>query len=726
MKKIFIVIAFICFASSLFSQEQTLPVGKYFAINNGILLNLEVTKDGTFQIAMAEGQIETKLDGFELKFNTPNVPNFAITYGERGSKKDSITINFGDSFQSYYSNYVLIGSKQTARDSYNYVPVFDLINTQNPDGENISFVKVARTPYLSFLENQSFDGNNTAYNYSVPEDVNTIDLIYNLSSSTDLKLSAKYDPQNNAITVDNNGKNPMIFRTDYEKYIATFEKPDRIEQNVIYEGHDVEDFSGYENNDSNYKFKLQKFDDYKTALQKNKEEKKILVVYYLPDTPTATKDYEDFLKIYEQFITYEMYDGYKIDSDAYNFYLAKDSDKKLIKQFDLNQKSMVALVNDGDMIFKQNADFAKLKENFVAQDYILTNFRGMYVMKRLDNLATNKKFDVAEAQQVFFEISKLSSYAFYSGHSSIIDVDYMQDGYKETGAEFYRLKANQPAVDALYSKLIESHKNDAEVDFKFVDLISHNLSVSYNNILYKNETTALTTADLGAVDYLLKFKKEIQNYQTIEDPDNFNDSYYFYDIFPYTIETALRNGLDGVDKSKVQAIKIRLEKLYDNKTDYLSFLRTYVPEEFLSKYQETYNSYFNGNKDIILQLNDIYEASNNDGSWKDFKFQIASQANTAAWDVVENMSYKNLLADAIKWSKTSLEIDANNPYYLDTLAQLLYIKGEKQEAINTQEKAVSVIKNNSAEYDSSLLEDLESVLKSMRDGSYVQKDGAQE
>ncbi|SUJ08464.1 thiol:disulfide interchange protein precursor [Sphingobacterium spiritivorum] len=67
----------------------------------------------------------------------------------------------------------------------------------------------------------------------------------------------------------------------------------------------------------------------------------------------------------------------------------------------------------------------------------------------------------------------------------------------------------------------------------------------------------------------------------------------------------------------------------------------------------------------------------------------ANQLNSFAWTIFENCEDKACIESALAWSKKSLEEGDENAAYLDTYANLLYKKGNKDEAITTQEKAIA-------------------------------------
>ncbi|MGJ1265746.1 thioredoxin fold domain-containing protein [Sphingobacterium spiritivorum] len=73
----------------------------------------------------------------------------------------------------------------------------------------------------------------------------------------------------------------------------------------------------------------------------------------------------------------------------------------------------------------------------------------------------------------------------------------------------------------------------------------------------------------------------------------------------------------------------------------------------------------------------------------------ANQLNSFAWTIFENCEDKACIESALAWSKKSLEEGDENAAYLDTYANLLYKKGNKDEAITTQEKAVAAADEDS-------------------------------
>ena len=62
--------------------------------------------------------------------------------------------------------------------------------------------------------------------------------------------------------------------------------------------------------------------------------------------------------------------------------------------------------------------------------------------------------------------------------------------------------------------------------------------------------------------------------------------------------------------------------------------------------------------------------------------------NDIAWETFKKVSDQKVLENALLWSKHSLEIYPNNPFYMETYASLLYKLDRKKEAIDKEKEAL--------------------------------------
>jgi hypothetical protein len=162
----------------------------------------------------------------------------------------------------------------------------------------------------------------------------------------------------------------------------------------------------------------------------------------------------------------------------------------------------------------------------------------------------------------------------------------------------------------------------------------------------------------------------------------------------------------SISSDNIWVLKNKMIFLKENKLDV----------QYLNTFNTFYKSYIKDDSSIIEQLDKKYNPDV-DYSWFEYKSSFANDLNTAAWYVVEKVKNTNLdiLSNAIKWSETSLKLEKDNYYYLDTLAQLYYLNGQKDLGILTEQKAIDAALLSS---DSTLIEEYKAVLEKMKNGTY--------
>ncbi|MDC8001090.1 hypothetical protein POV26_08580 [Aequorivita todarodis] len=716
--RIFAVLFFLlCLVFNAHAQKNTLPVGEYFTNLNGSTFHLTITENDEFQIAMAKGHLIKTDSLVKLDLKQVETPTFGLRYLERDRALDTLTITFNKKTKKYLLYYILVGAQENPADKVVYNSAEKLTGDTFYDSYDNFEIKIPKTKYLHLLENRDSKDANSLYIFKIPEDVSKIEVNYEPSDMKDLQLFGEFNANDQTIILYEGKDNPLVFHIDYEKYISTFEKPYKIEENVPWkENDDIAEQYPY-SYDNPYKFKVETFESLDEAVKKAGEDQKPLVTFYLAENPSNTDEYKKFIKEYETSVSYLMYDKYIEMYDNLYFYLLTEKDKKFAKKKGLEENTLLIIDSNKDMLYKQNVDFKKLLEIFNNELYSQSGIKNIYLMKRLDDAVNQKSFNAKSTQQLFNEISQISSYNFFSGFGETNKESYIEKGYIENGAEFHRLQSSPGQVNDLYSKLVASHKDDTEVDLQFANIAARFLENNYERTLYQNFDPVLTEADLLAIDYLIRFKEPLKNYEATTD-EEYDKGYYFYNLFPYTISDALNSYAPNADAEMLQKMKLRYQKLDEGGADYFNFLQRHLPKEFLANYEVFYNANFANTNNIILQLNSLYETQNSKQSWSGFKGSIANQANEAAWYVVENISDLPTLKEAIKWSKTSLDIYENNPYFLDTYAQLLYKSGDKTEGIKFQEKAVNIIKNDTKLFGETLLNQTEDVLQRMKNNTY--------
>lgn len=108
--------------------------------------------------------------------------------------------------------------------------------------------------------------------------------------------------------------------------------------------------------------------------------------------------------------------------------------------------------------------------------------------------------------------------------------------------------------------------------------------------------------------------------------------------------------------------------------------RDNIPAVMNYDYSNNYYYYLGGN--YRYNVDDL--ASTHYGYYKH-----AETLNSVAWHYYQHVADKGKLQQALTWSQSSLALDPENPYFLDTYAHLLYKTGKIKEAVKFQKKAVS-------------------------------------
>ncbi|MDM1295077.1 DUF255 domain-containing protein [Sphingobacterium sp. N143] len=140
--------------------------------------------------------------------------------------------------------------------------------------------------------------------------------------------------------------------------------------------------------------------------------------------------------------------------------------------------------------------------------------------------------------------------------------------------------------------------------------------------------------------------------------------------------------LANVVVNELLQIKIdaRQEPQWDNYQNQLA--QKYPDIDFVPMFKKIKAHYYLQVKNYVAMKNTI----NDYLSSEDF---TPHQLNTFAWTIFNNSSDPECIAAAISWSKKSIIEDPSSAF-LDTYANLLYKKGEKEKAIKWQNKAIEM------------------------------------
>lgn len=99
---------------------------------------------------------------------------------------------------------------------------------------------------------------------------------------------------------------------------------------------------------------------------------------------------------------------------------------------------------------------------------------------------------------------------------------------------------------------------------------------------------------------------------------------------------------------------------------------------------------------------------------KKYYWSDADKLNDIAWTVFEQSDNEKNLEMALVWAERAQELAPNNHYILDTYANLQFVNGQAEEALQTQKKAIKLAEKEGADTESyqALITKIEEYLKS--------------
>ncbi|MFD2942925.1 hypothetical protein [Flavobacterium notoginsengisoli] len=731
-----------------FSQTKGSEKGTYLSTNKGQKIKLNLLEDNKYELVFYSGDYAVKGDSLVFIKNTEAQTSFDLSF-KVDKKAKNIKVRFLD--PSYYSFYV---GTQKGNEEVKYQKLSDIKTKTDPDWtKTILDFEIEKADFLYLVFEDNY--NPTSVNkYALPKDVSEITINYELAVLGDLQIAGFFDRSTNELKIsEKSGLNPLVFINEKDpqpakKTAKVLPLESLSVSNWTYPGKEntliSEDFgTGLVATDSvataadyaipppaytRYDFKLKVENTLKKAIDATKgSANKFLVVYADSKTKTAKESFDFIIKDQETQTGYNMYDKYNAIYDVYNFYLAGADDKKWLKTNKIvNDPSVLVLNGDGSLL-------AIAKSDLTAQQYQFGYYSEFYrqllradALISINNALKNKKATDAELIKAFNKTVLLETSYDYET-AAVVDPN---------STEFVITKTtlDKKEVVSAWKKLIESHQKDKTANLYLAEIIVKEIkNQGFTKQLF-NEDKILNDTDFLAIDYLLKHFDEIErNRETFNSKEG---ELHTLGNVVSEISNALQQNVytsqDGVtgeiNKEKVNSIYKKIIAdgkgnfdAYKNYFDYLSMVED--KDTSNTTYLREFNTYFEANLaggNPIEKLDAIYSTLDATSSylydgWNAFKEYHSNLCNTAAWTVVLKAQNSNFLKDAIKWSEYSLQVTKNNPYYLDTLAQLYYKDGQKEKAIATQTLAVKYLDVN---MDGVTATDIKDTLTKMQNGTY--------
>ncbi|MFH6998331.1 hypothetical protein ACHRVZ_10395 [Flavobacterium sp. FlaQc-57] len=730
---------FFCLIFTSFSQTKGIEKGTYISTNKGQKIKLNLLDNNKYELVFYSGDYKIKGDSL-LFFQTEKTENsFNLTF-KNDKKAKKVKIKFLD--PSYYSFYI---GTQSGSEPVQYQKISDIKAKVDPDWATVDVdFEIDRPDYL-YLIDEGFEKESKIFKYALPKDVSEVTIKYELDALGDLNISGFFDKKTNELMItEQTGKNPIAFLNEKDTPPAAAVKVKPIEsQNVLnwtYPGKEavakdnyevaadstvVVDSAAYAVKGFDFKFKIE--DNLKSAIASNKNDKtKFLVVSVDSKNVSAQSDFDTFIKDHESQMGDTMYDVYHPEYDLFNYYLATADDKKWLKTNKITDSPVLLVLNNNGSIL------ATAKSNLLDKRYQFYYYDELYKkLQRTDGLISfnktlkNKKATDTDLILAFNKVA-------------LLEIPYDYDTTDENDAEFkfVNTAVDKKEVAQIWKKLIEAHQKDKTPNMYLVETILREIKNQGFSKQFLKDDRVLNDTDFLSIDYLIKHYDAIdagrQAFTSIESET------HSVGALNTEIANALQqnryiseNEVSGEsNQSKVISVYKKLiaagKGSFECYQNYFTYLAEAEDKDGSNtSYLKEFSIYFNANlvtdnESPIERLDNMFTSLDSSSTysydgWSSFKEYHSNLCNSAAWTVVLKPANSSFIKSAIIWSEYSLAVTKNNPYYLDTLAQLYYKDGQKEKAIATQTLAVKYLTSD-VEEETAI--EIRETLSKMQNGTY--------
>lgn len=758
MNKIYVG-SLLLLAVTSYSQQKIEP-GTYISTNAGQEIKLNLKGDKKYELVVFYGDYEIKNDTLQLG-NSKLGNDFNVAFSSDanpalGKVKVKMIGN------SVYYTGIYLGT-QSGSSEPSFKSISELIGTTESEKTDSEF-EINRSDFF-YLVNENYNGESTLNKFSLPKSAKEIQIKHNPNYLGKVELQGYFNENNELVVSEKDKRNPLIFieESKMPKELESQVKPVEItkKKNWTYAGKDISNLDYFGAVDSTAtpatSYKIHTQDNLQKAMEATKKTpKKFLILSYDPDNKNGKSEFKEFIKNQEYsigtYISYE-YGGSAAEIDKYNYYNATSKDKSwAAKNKIIDNPSTIVLDSEGNILSQTKGNIITNTLQFeVYSTSVPENLKMVKAMIDL-NKAINTKQKDAEILKKLVPLSALNDFGYnlYPQYSppvveeavaveegtqdvAVDTVAAYSDFYGQNEIVYTKIDFDKKKLLSTWESIVKSHSKDVKPDMDFVKVAQSEIQNSgFYKVLFKEERLFDET-NFKAIDYLIKHYDAILKEQKAQPVDTVSADYGMY--AESTIETILPNAILAnsymttpetpldYQLNLVRIYKKIMEKQGANSaitSQYFIALEGFArnsdsEKEYVSEYNTFFNTIFKGTNEIEI-LDEMFSNNNQaDGyDWQNFKISYATLSNQAAWFVVEKSKDPESIKKAIKWSESSLRIEKNNPYYLDTLAQLYYKNGEKQKAISTQESALKY----ATDIEENTKQDLETVLQKMKNGTY--------
>lgn len=717
------------------AAQTPVPSGNYKANSLGNALELRFLPNGTYELIATSG--EYVLKDKKILFQ-PQSSSFAVEKKQSDSQQLQITLKTlprtGADPRYLYIGYENAKGEVEYVCAYNKIDSLDNIEEKKDSNGETYYVlesfEVPRTANLYLVDaHQAAYSKNKEVNiqkFLIGKDTNAVEVTVLVGNST-FNLNGTYNPDKQTISVsEGNSSNAILFSKANDKPNPN-QVPFTSKESVSHWTHFIDfekerDIPRYDPN-KNAKEKAKAVvavpKNLNAALASADKQSRLVVVFQQPDNPKAKEEFNNFFAKYkEEGIGYNYEEDNESPIYPYEFYLATAKDLKTLKAKGVPAGNQLALLDvAGNLIYSQPATIEEIvNDELFGSNANVAQFGTMAMACALDKALTNPKLPVKELQNIFTTFLKKDSQRVYllaknrpeqktgdSNEEEAFDYiaqeaeDYFSNLKNPKG--IYQMQLTPEQVITQWERVVNAHKKDTKFDPEYAFLLSlNNAEANYYYRIFNAEKPT-TTADIDAIAYLVKFADEIKAYnKKIEGND---DNYMGYNerLEKGIIEVNYRelsNQLEHItfnDKKLFEPVKTTykegLKKNLFSADNYIDFLYDNNVDEAAVYFGEYYKNLLQKYGNLIVALDKAFSEGDDENSWKYYKMRFANRANNIAWKVFEEHKQNpDKLNEAFQWSSSAVQLEPENSYYLDTFAHLLYARGEKQKALEIQEKAV--------------------------------------
>lgn len=717
------------------AAQTPVPSGNYKANSLGNALELRFLPNGTYELIATSGEYSIK--DKKILFQ-PQTSSFAVEKKQSDSQQLQITLKTlprtGTDPRYLYIGY------ENAKGEVEYVCVYNKIDSlenieykKDSNGETyyvLESFEVPRTANLYLVDaHQAAYSKNKEVNiqkFPIGKDTNAVEVTVLVGNST-FNLNGTYNPDKQTISVsEGNSSNAILFSKANDKPNPN-QVPFTSKESVSHWTHfidfekerDIPQYDPDKNTKEKAKAVVSVPKNLNAALSSADKENRLVVVFQQPDNPKAKEEFNNFFAKYkEECIGYNYEEDNESPIYPYEFYLATAKDLKTLKAKGVAAGNQLAVLDiAGNLLYSQPATIEEIvNDELFGSNANVAQFGTMAMACALDKALGNNKLSVKEVQAFFTTFLKKDSQRVYllaknrpeqktgdSNEEEAFDYiaqeaeDYFSNLKNPKG--IYQMQLTPEQAIAQWERVVNAHKKDTKLDPEYAFLLSlNNADANYYYRIFNAEKPT-TTADIDAIAYLVKFADEIKAYnKKIEGND---DNYMGYNerLEKGIIEVnygELSNQLEYItfnDKKLFEPVKTTykegLKKNLFSADNYIDFLYNNNVDEAAVYFSEYYKNLLQKHGNLIVALDKAFSEGDDENSWKYYKMRFANRANNIAWKVFEEHKQNpDKLNEAFQWSSSAVQLEPENSYYLDTFAHLLYARGEKQKALEIEEKAV--------------------------------------